>query len=178
MMNFVAMDFETANAKRHSACSIALVVVQDSQIVGNYYSLIKPETDFHWRNIQVHGIKPEMVADAPSFKEIWPEIAHFFQKNRLIVAHNAPFDNGVLKACLEYYALEPVNFLSLCTVKSSRKLLPDFENHRLNTVCENLKIPLDNHHNALEDSLACANILLAEEALFGTDTLKQFVKPV
>ena len=57
-MNFIALDFETANQKRHSACSIALVVVQDNQLVGRYYSLIRPQTDFHWRNIQVHGITP------------------------------------------------------------------------------------------------------------------------
>lgn len=177
-MNFVAMDFETANAQRHSACSIALVVVQDSQIVGRYYSLIQPEVPFHPRNIDVHGIRPEMVKNSPKFPEVWREIHSFFQKDRLIVAHNAPFDNGVLKSCLEYYQLEPAHFLSLCTVRSSRKLFPQFENHRLNTVCTNLGIPLLNHHDALEDSLACAGIVLNQEKQFGSQALKQFVKNV
>ncbi|MGX6961865.1 3'-5' exonuclease [Vagococcus xieshaowenii] len=177
-MNFIAMDFETANAQRHSACSIALSFVQDSQIVGKYYSLLQPDTDFHWRNIQVHGIKPEMVKNAPTFSEIWPELAQYFQSQHLVVAHNAPFDNGVLRGCLDYYGLPEAHFQSLCTVRSSRKLFPDFENHRLNTVCQHLGITLDNHHDALEDSVACANILLTQEKLFGTEPLKQFVKKI
>ncbi len=45
-MNFIAMDFETANYQKHSACSLALVMVQDSKIVGEYYTLIQPETEF------------------------------------------------------------------------------------------------------------------------------------
>ncbi len=48
-------------------------------------------------------------------------------------------------------------------MKSSRRLFPEFPNHRLNTVCENLNIQLDHHHDALEDSRACAEILLYQE---------------
>ncbi|MBE9389667.1 3'-5' exonuclease [Vagococcus salmoninarum] len=175
-MNFIAFDFETANAQKHSACSVALIMVQDDKIVGRYYSLIKPETDFHWRNIQVHGIQPEDVVDASTFPEVWEEIKGFFQENRLIVAHNAAFDCNVLKGCLEYYNLEQPHYLSLCTVKTSRKLFPNFENHRLNTVCDYLNITLDNHHNALEDSIACANILLYQAEQFGIEPLKELVK--
>ena len=49
-MNFIAMDFETANYQKHSACSLALVMVRDSKVVGEYYTLIQPETDFFWKN--------------------------------------------------------------------------------------------------------------------------------
>lgn len=175
-MNFIAFDFETANFQKHSACSIALIMVQDDQIVGRYYSLIQPETDFHWKNIQIHGIQPEDVVDAPKFPEVWEEIKDYFQENRLIVAHNATFDCSVLKGCLDYYGIEQPHYLSLCTVQTSRKLLPEFENHRLNTVCDNLGITLDNHHNALDDSLACANILLYQAKQFGVEPLKKLVK--
>lgn len=177
-MNFIAFDFETANAKKHSACSVALVMVQNNQIVGEYYSLIKPETDFHWRNIQVHGIRPEDVADAPSFPEVWQEIKKYFQAQRLIVAHNAPFDTSILRGCLDYYDLEQPHYLSLCTVRTSRKLYPSFANHKLNTVCAELGIVLDNHHNALADSLACAQILVQQARQFGVEPLKQLVKPI
>lgn len=175
-MNFIAFDFETANAEKHSACSIALVMVQNSKIVGHYYTLIKPETDFHWRNIQVHGIKPEDVENAPTFPEVWAEISQYFQDGRLLVAHNAAFDVNVLKGCLAYYGLEQPHFMSLCTVRSSKKLLPDFENHRLNTVAYNLGIDLENHHHALDESIACASILLVQERLFGVEPLKKLVK--
>lgn len=177
-MNFIAYDFETANGKVHSACSIALVMVKDSKIVGNYYSLINPQTEFHWRNIQVHGIHEKDVQDAPIFDEVWQEIGQYFDQNRLIVAHNASFDNRVLAGCLSHYELPEAHFMSLCTVRTSRKLYPDLENHRLNTVCDYLSIGLDNHHHALDDSLACANILLQQENKFGVEPLKKLVKLV
>lgn len=174
-MNFVAMDFETANHQSHSACSLALVMVQNSQIVDEYYTLIQPETPFFWRNVQIHGIHQEDVRTAPKFPEVWQTIQHYFQKNRLIVAHNAAFDTKVLAGCLDYYNLLQPHYLSLCTVKTSRRLFPEMPNHRLNTVCENLNITLANHHDALEDSRACAEILLYQEKHFGTDPLKKLV---
>lgn len=177
-MNFIAMDFETANFQKYSACSLALVFVQNNQIVDRYYSLIQPETDFHWRNIKVHGIRPEQVKDAPKFPEVWTKISHYFKPNHLIVAHNAAFDCNVLKGCLDYYQLEQPHYLSLCTVKTSRKLYPNFLNHKLNTVCQELAIPLENHHDALEDSVACANILLTQQKQFGDAALRPLVKMI
>lgn len=174
-MNFIAMDFETANGKPYSACSLALVMVRNSQIVGEYYSLIQPETDFFWRNIQIHGIHPQDVKHAPKFPVVWQQIAQYYNPHSLIVAHNAPFDNGVLKGCLDYYGLEAPEYLSLCTARSSRKLYPEFANHRLNTMCKNLGISLEHHHDALEDSRACAEILLRQEAEFGHEPLKKLV---
>lgn len=175
-MNFIAFDFETANAEKHSACSIALVMVQNSQIVGHYYTLIRPETDFHWRNVQVHGITQEDVINAPRFPEVWSEISQYFQDARLLVAHNTAFDINVLKGCLSYYGLDQPHYMSLCTVRTSKKLLPHFENHKLNTVSRNLGIHLENHHHALDDSIACASILLKQEQIFGVEPLKQLVK--
>lgn len=175
-MNFIAIDFETANHLPHSACSVALVMVQHGKIVGEYYSLIQPETEFFWRNIQVHGIEPEDVRNAPKFPEVWRNIQTYFQENRLIVAHNAAFDMKVLAGCLDYYGLEQPHYLSLCTVKTSRKLFPTMTNHRLDTVCANLNITLNNHHDALEDSRACAEILLYQAANFGVEPLKKLVQ--
>ena len=76
-MNFVAFDFETANPKRNSACSIALSVVRNGQIVDEFYSLINPQADFAPTNIRVHGIKLADVINAPTFSELWPHIETF-----------------------------------------------------------------------------------------------------
>ena len=57
-MDFVAFDFETANAKRNSACSLALSVVRNGQIVDEFYSLINPQAEFAPTNIRIHGIRP------------------------------------------------------------------------------------------------------------------------
>ncbi|MDY3706491.1 3'-5' exonuclease [Vagococcus lutrae] len=175
-MNFIALDFETANQKRHSACSIALVVVQDNQLIGRYYSLIQPQTDFHWRNIQVHGITPEMVKDAPTFKEVWQDIEPLFQPEHLIVAHNAAFDNGVLRHTLAHHGLAQPYYQSLCTVTASRRLMPELENHKLNTLCQAIGIPLEHHHHALDDAIASAQILLHLNQYFPTSELEKTVK--
>lgn len=175
-MNFVAMDFETANHEKHSAVSIALAVMRDNQIVDQFYSLIKPETSFSHYNTKIHGIHQVDVAQAPQFPDIWPTIAPLFTADKLVVAHNAPFDNGVLKGTLDYYGLPEPHYMLLDTVQTSRKLFPNFQNHKLNTVAENLGIALEHHHNALDDAVAAANILIYESQQFGDSALKSFVK--
>ncbi|GEK29360.1 3'-5' exonuclease [Furfurilactobacillus siliginis] len=175
-MNFVAMDFETASAQRHSACSLALTVVRNNAVVDEFYTLIKPDVEFSWRNTQIHGIHASDVADAPTFSEVWPHIQQFYTNDQLVVAHNAPFDNGVLKSSLDHFGFAPAHYLTLDTVKTSRRFFPDFPNHKLNTVSERLHVNLEHHHNALDDSLACANILIYQDQQFGAAALKPFVK--
>lgn len=177
-MDFIAFDFETANHEKHSACSVALTFVENSQIKDEYYTLIKPETPFFWRNIQVHGIQEEDVALAPYFPEVWYHLKDYFTENQLIVAHNMNFDKSILAGCLDYYGMPNPHYKTLCTVQSSRKLLPASANHRLNTVCDYLNIPLENHHHALDDSNACAKILLNLEDQFGEQALKPFIKSI
>ena len=175
-MNFVAIDFETANPKRYSACSLALTVVKNNQIADQFYSLIKPDTDFSWRNIQVHGITEKQIQNAPSFPELWPHIQNFFTPNNLIVAHNASFDSSVLLRTLEHYDITLPHYQLLDTLRTSKKFFKDFENHKLDTICNNLNIDLKHHHNALFDSTACAEILLYQANLFGEDQLQPFIK--
>ena len=161
-MDFVAIDFETANGKRDSACSLALTIVQNNQIVDELYSLIKPE----------------MVADSPKFNELWPHIQQFFGPDQIVVAHNARFDNSVLKKTLEHYQLPEPHYLSLDTLATSRAFYKGLPNYRLNTVCDALDINLEHHHNALDDCEACANILLEQTDHFGTPALKPYVQSV
>ena len=175
-MDFIALDFETANPKRHSACSLALTVVRNNQVVDEMYSLINPQTDFSPNNIRVHGITARNVANSPTFAQLWPHISPFFGPQKLVVAHNASFDVSVLRKTLASYQLAVPNFLVLDTLKTSRKLLAGLPNYKLNTVCDFLSISLRHHHNALADSQACAQILLSEAQQFGTDILKPLVK--
>lgn len=175
-MDFVAFDFETANANRNSAVSLALTVVRENQIVDEFYTLLNPETDFHWRNIQVHGIHAADVVDAPTFAELWPIIVPFFSPEKLVIAHNAAFDNSVLKASLIANGIPVPQYQSLDTVRVARKLLPNLDNHRLDTVAKYFNIPLEHHHNALDDSVAAANILLAVTDKFGFSAVNNFIK--
>lgn len=177
-MNFIAMDFETASGKRNSACSLALTIVRNGKIADEFYSLINPHTDFFWRNVQIHGIHQQDVENAPDFAEIWPHIQHFFTPDQLVIAHNNRFDNSVLKSTLEHYKLPLPAYQTLDTFASSRRLIPGLPNYKLNTVCKALDIDLHHHHNALDDSQACANILLYQSRHFGPQQLQPFIKHI
>ena len=163
-MKFTALDFETANASMLSACSIGIVEFEDAVPVSETITYIRPPEEygsFNWYNVRIHGITAAMVADAPTFDQVWERI-HASIENQLIVCHNAAFDTVVLCRLLEYYHIPIPEFDYICTVKLSQKLWPDMLNHKLDTVCDELHIRL-NHHEALSDARACG--LIFTEAL-------------
>lgn len=159
-MNFTAVDFETANYKRTSACSIGLVKVENGVIVAEKSFLIKPQPNYFIPQfIDIHHITQSMVKDAPLFGELWPDIREMIEDAELLVAHNAAFDISVLRACLEMEMIRAYLPPHLCTVKLSKQQLPYLYNHKLNTVCDHFNIELD-HHEALSDARGCAQIVL------------------
>ena len=176
VMNFVAIDFETANRDRNSACSLGLAVVRHSKIVNSFYSLIHPPTPITPDTQKIHGISNEDVKNAPTFDQIWPHLKFFFSPDQLVAAHNAPFDLGVLRATSHYYDiyLDPV--LSIDTVTTSRKLYPEIRRHSLDAMTRYLQIQLPHHHRAIDDAIACAQILLIQEVHFGDYVLKGMVR--
>jgi len=156
-MEFAAIDFETATSARDSACSVAVSVVKDGRFYDAFYSLIRPkDMRFDDYNIRIHGIRPEDVRDKPNFAAIWQDLKRQLD-GRIVVAHNASFDMGVLRACIQSYDLAAPRFDYLCTVKLSRRLWPELENHRLNTLGEHFGIRF-RHHNALDDARVCARL--------------------
>ncbi|MBI3268959.1 MAG: hypothetical protein HYZ53_08050 [Planctomycetes bacterium] len=92
---FVALDFETANVYRNSACAVGMVRVERGRVRRRFYRLLRPpfrRFDFTY----VHGIDWAKVEDQPTFLEAWPEMEAFLSGARFIAAHNAPFDRSVL----------------------------------------------------------------------------------
>lgn len=155
-MKIVAIDFETANRYPASICAIGIATMEDGAVEETFYSLVKPnqEVSFFSRgNIMVHGIRPEDVEDAPTFKEIFLRIEPLF-KDAIIVAHNANFDITCLKEACALADLTCPSFSYVDTVRLSRKAFPSLEHHRLNDVCQYCGIEL-NHHNALSDAYGC-----------------------
>lgn len=159
-MNFTAIDFETANGNPASACAIGLVVVENGLIVHEISYLLKPYTDwFSKYNVAVHQITARDVAHAPRFEDVWPKIYRYIEDADFIVAHNAGFDMNVLRRCLAYAEIAGRLPSSVCTVQLAKRKLPHLHNHKLNTVAEFLDIEL-NHHEALSDARAAAQIML------------------
>ena len=157
-MNFIAIDFETANEKRNSPCSIGIVVVKEGNVVEKVHYLIKPkEMRFKPINIGIHGIRPAMVENAPEFDVIWEKIKPYFENN-LVIAHNAAFDISVLRKSAELYDIELPEFNYICTMKLARNFYKNIDNAKLNTFNDLLGYEFK-HHDALYDALACSNIL-------------------
>ena len=158
MTRYIAFDVETPNRYNSRMSAIGIAVVEDGRIVDSFYSLVDPEQPFDWFNTQLTGIDSEAVAGAPTFPELWERIEPLMSSG-VLVAHNAPFDMGVLKKCLQVYGIawQP-RVRGLCTVLMGRRLLPGVS-HRLNDLCAYYHIDLA-HHRADSDSRACAEILI------------------
>lgn len=158
MMDFAAIDFETANSERSSVCSVGVVIVRDGKIEDSFYSLIKPEPNYYsyWCS-QIHGLTREDTEEAPVFPWVWAQIEPLIEGLPL-VAHNKVFDEGCLKAVFHVYQMDYPDYEFYDTLYASRKLLPYLENHQLQTVAAACGYCLNNHHNALADAEACARI--------------------
>lgn len=160
-MNFTVIDFETANNQRASACSLGIVKVVNGQIVEKGVWLIRPyDMQFDYRNIAIHGITPKDVINEPEFDVLYETIFKDKLEGQLVVAHNASFDMSVLRESLRHYSLELPTFDYLCTVKIAQKTWPNLLNHRLDTVSSFIEFQFK-HHDALEDCMASAHVLLA-----------------
>ncbi len=156
-MTFVALDFETADPMRDSACALALVRVEDGRIAARETRLIRPPRKEFWFT-HIHGITWERVRGEPDFAAVWPSMEHLLEGADFIAAHNAPFDRSVLRACCARAGLEGPALPFLCTVRLARKVWEIYPT-RLPDVCGRLSIPLQ-HHEAGSDAEACATIVL------------------
>ena len=157
-MRYIVFDVETPNRYNSRMSAIGISVVEAGHIVREFYSLVDPEQPFDWFNSQLTGINEETVFDAPSFPELWPRLEPLLSSG-ILVAHNASFDIGVLRKCLESYEIAWKPYVrGVCTVTMGRSLLPGIS-HKLNDLCEHYGICL-NHHRADSDSHACAEILI------------------
>ena len=160
MKDFAAIDFETANGKRTSVCSVGIVIVKSGRIVNKIYRLIRPAPNYYTQwTTAIHGLTYDDTMEADDFPEVWAEIKPLLEGLPL-VAHNSPFDEGCLKAAHNLYEMSYQGYQFHCTCRASRKLLPNLPNHQLHTVSEHLGFTLKNHHNALADAEACAYIAM------------------
>jgi len=158
MNTFLAIDFETANYASDSACAIGLVRAEDGRITDERSYLLRPPSqDFFFTHI--HGITWPDVIMEPTFGELWPEITDWFEGVDFLTAHNSGFDAKVLKSCCQTYELDMPKQEFICTVKMARRMW-NVRPTKLPNVAEYLGLSL-NHHDALSDSRACANIVLA-----------------
>lgn len=162
MDNFVAIDVETANNYPTSVCSIGAVKVIDGRIVDELQRLVRPEPEYYFRYFteNIHGISKEDTKDSPLFCDVWPEFADFIGDLPL-VAHNKVFDEKCIRACLQCYRMD-YEYTFYCTLQAARRKIPRSmcSSYSLPHVCDFLGIPFYNHHDALADARAAAQIAM------------------
>lgn len=174
-MDFVAVDFETANFFRGSPCAVGLVRVTDGTVTDIKYTLIRQD-DFEPFCTSIHGITRKDVQDAPWFKDVWPELSAWIGDAPL-VAHNAAFDTGVIRDALDDAGMPWPDITYGCTLVMSRRTY-DLPTYRLPFVAEAAGIPFDpdTHHKASADADVAARILLAIADKHGASDLPELAK--
>ncbi|MBB4184314.1 DNA polymerase-3 subunit epsilon [Sinorhizobium terangae] len=170
-MKTIAIDFETANEQRGSACSVGLAWIEDGRVVRIEERLIRPkDMRFSSFNIAVHGIRPEHVEDAGEFPEVMDEFADDF-RGATMIAHNAAFDFSVWRSCLDLYRRSYPQLSYLCSVKMAQKVWPHLGSHRLNILARHLGLSFS-HHNASEDAAICAEAAIAIARSLGVSHIR------
>lgn len=177
-MRWAAIDFETATRSRTSACAVGVVLVDDGVVVDERGWLIRPPGNrYEPFNIKIHGIEPAHTARKPGFGDVWPLVDELVG-DRMLLAHNAPFDMGVLKRSGESSGIEVRDHDFACTVSLARRSWPDFDYYNLKAVCQALEIELINHHDAVADARACAEIAVLAATVIGPDAVEALARPL
>jgi DNA polymerase-3 subunit epsilon len=160
-MNFTAIDFETANSSSASACSVGLVKVRDGVVVDKVAWFIRPpvgHNEFFYWNTKIHGIVEGDVADARSWNEQLPDLIAFADGDHL-VAHNAGFDMGVIRAASAATFVDTPSFSYLCSLAIARKTY-HLDSYKLPVAAMAAGFEDFAHHDALADAEACAAIMV------------------
>lgn len=176
-LDFTAIDFETANQKRASACAVGLVRVRDGRIADEKATLIQPPAgfgEFSVMNMQVHGITPAMVASAPPWRQVAGWITSYAGGD-LLVAHNAPFEISVLRQALDAEDMPVPRLDFLCTLDLARRACA-LPSNKLPHVAAEFGVRLASHHDALADARCAAEIAVAMARRHGHDKLEQLAQ--
>ena len=170
-MDFVSIDFETAQYARESACSIGLVKFSGGKIADTFYSLVRPPNLYIRPDFTaIHGLTVDDVKDASPFDQIWDSGIKPFIGGLPLAAHNASFDMGVLQAVLEWYGADVPQLSYFCTCTLARRTWKGLKSYALTALAHKFGI-VYNAHNALDDALTCGKLALLSAEKFNLTNL-------
>lgn len=154
----VVFDIETTGfgPSKDQIIEIGAVKVTEGKIVEKYSTFVNPAIPIPFEIEQLTGINDKMVANSPTIDSILPEFLNFCA-DCILVAHNASFDVGFITKKASILGIK-VDFTVVDTVSLARILLPDLKKYKLNVVAKALGISLENHHRAVDDAGATAEI--------------------
>ncbi len=156
--SFAAIDVETANFDQGSICSIGVAIYRAGKLVHTWYSLVNPECEFDPQNISIHGIRSADVTKAPKLRDVVSVIWSAFD-GAIIVSHTS-FDKAAFKRASQKYKVKLPRSIWLDSSMVARRTWSQFSRrgYGLKSVCDFIGHNF-NHHNALEDAIACGRIV-------------------
>ena len=173
---YVVFDLETTGFSpiQDKIIEIGAVKVERGVITERFSTFVNPKIPIPFKITQLTSITDDMVVDAETIDVVLPKFLDFIG-DAALVAHNAGFDVSFIEQNCRYQEIER-EFISLDTVALARVLLPTLSKYKLNVVAKALNISLENHHRAVDDAGATAEIfvrfveMLKEREI---DTLKE-----
>jgi len=179
-MNFISIDFETANHSRVSICAAGVAVFENGELTESPYWLVRPPKGHGWFRddfIECHGLTHLDVQDAPEFPDIAPEFLERLTRADIVIAHNAAFDIAHLRATLAHFGMKHPEFDYLCTYRVAERIWPDLPNHQLSTLAAHIGHEFQ-HHQAQADAEAAGRVLLAMMKHVGATTPRELLQKV
>jgi len=157
---YVVFDLETTgfHPGKDTITEIGAVKIKDRVIIDRFSTFVNPDRDIPLEVQKLTSIRPDMVSDAPSYSEALKEFMNFVGDANM-VAHNADFDMGFIYHFANIADISVPN-TSIDTVEMGRTLYPELNNYKLKTLAKNLEVKLSNHHRAVYDAEATAEVFL------------------
>ena len=157
---YVVFDLETTgfSPSQNRIIEIGAVKVKNGEIVDRFSQFVNPKEPIPFKIENLTGINDNMVINEPEISEVLPKFLDFCE-GAIMVAHNAEFDMSFIEKNAQLLNL-PCEFTVVDTVAISRILLPELGKHKLNNIAKHLGISLENHHRAVDDAEATAEIFL------------------
>jgi len=157
--SFVAFDLETTglSSRNDKIIEIGAVLIQNGQEIDRFQTFVDPEQKLQKETIELTGITDSMLQGAPKLQEVFPKFLEFVA-DRVLVAHNADFDTGFIRAACEKLGYT-YNFTSADTLVLSQNLMPHLNKFKLDVVANALSLPEFNHHRAADDAVTCGMIM-------------------
>ena len=148
---YCVLDLETTgfSAKTEKITEVGIMKVKNGEVIDEFSCFVNPEKHIPERVTEVTNITDEMVKDAKTIEQVFPEILDFIEDS-VLVAHNAPFDMGFLKQNAKILGYE-FDYTYIDTLSLAKDLFPDYKKYKLGKIAENLGIKVEVAHRALDD---------------------------
>ncbi|MCB0749653.1 MAG: GIY-YIG nuclease family protein, partial [Ignavibacteriae bacterium] len=158
---YSVLDFETTGTSppKSRAIEIGIVRIENGKITETFQSLLNPEQFIPPFISQLTGITNAEVFDAPTFESISQDVKEFIEGS-ILIGHNLPFDYAFLKSEFERADIQLPKLEQICTLKISRKILPELKSKSLGNMVKHFRIQHKNVHRALGDALVTAKLFL------------------